>query len=605
MLYRAQTMKLKKYLFILFAGLVGLSGTILAQNSAGSGAVTDLFKFCSEMKGFNLLGKFDVYNSNTGFPEKEFSMIHDLGFNFVRLPLDFRAYTQYGNWDKFTEAEVAKIDKAVEFGGKYGVHVCINLHRAPGYCVNSTTLPTNQQLDLWTDTIAQKAFVKHWIFFANRYKAVSAEILSFDLVNEPSNVTEAVYVQVMKKAIQAIHQISPDRIIFVDGLDYGNTIVPSLKDEPNLAQSIHCYEPFSLTHYKAEWVSGSNDFPLPTWPILWISNYLYGPWKADFKSPLVFQGNFPAGTEVIVNVHQVSMESTLSIKAGTKTVLSKHFLCTADPGTDFTKINKTEWGYQNFSDKDYSAVLTEAATRLTIENILGDWMILNSISIKQDGKVAVYTLSDGTWGTKQSSYLIDDTGVIKTADGNNVLPFESYRKNIALAKANNIPFMVQEFGVYNKTPHSVAIGFLSDLTKFFAENNIGWALWNFSGSFGILNSDRADCIYEPYQGYQLDRQLLDVLTKSASTGAVNLNKQTLKIYPSPVKDELFISGSDFKGKTMIQVSDVTGRMVNTFRNETFYSGTFRMDVSNLKSGMYMIRAANQGQVFTGKFLISR
>jgi aryl-phospho-beta-D-glucosidase BglC (GH1 family) len=132
-----------------------------------------------------------------------------LGFNFVRLPLDYRTYTQAGNWDNFIELQVAKIDQAVVWGEQYNVHVCINLHRAPGYCVNSTTLPANQQLNLWTDSVAQKAFVKHWEYFANRYKNIPAERLSFNLVNEPSNVTEAVYVSVMKKAIDAIHKITP------------------------------------------------------------------------------------------------------------------------------------------------------------------------------------------------------------------------------------------------------------------------------------------------------------------------------------------------------------------------------------------------------------
>jgi hypothetical protein len=136
-------------------------------------------------------------------------------------------------------------------------------------------------------------------------------------------------------------------------------------------------------------------------------------------------------------------------------------------------------------------------------------MTINSISIRQGTTLHKYSLSDNTWGQKQSTYKIDESGIIKTLDGNDVLPFDIYRKNVAVAKENNIAFMVQEFGVYNKTPHQVTIDFLTDLSTFFAENNIGWALWNFNGSFGILNSDRIDCQYEQYQGYRLDRKMLD------------------------------------------------------------------------------------------------
>jgi aryl-phospho-beta-D-glucosidase BglC (GH1 family) len=598
-------MKFNKSLVVLLFFLLNMTGSLMAQGNGSGEPVTDLVKFCAEKKGFNLLGKFSYPGSNKGFTEQEFSMVHDLGFNFVRLPLDYRTYTQSGNWDNFTETEVVKIDKAVQWGIKYGVHVSINLHRAPGYCVNPATLPVNQQLNLWTDTVAQKAFVNHWTFFANRYKDISPEALSFNLINEPSNVTDEVYVQIMKKAIQAIHTITPNRIIFVDGTEYGRLLIPALKDEPNVAQSIHCYDPFSLTHYKAEWVNGSMDMPVPSWPMLWISSYLYGSWKTEFKSPMIIQGDFPAGTEVIVNVRQVSIESMLTIKSGTKTVLNKRFVCGADLGSDFTKINKTEWGYQNISNKDFSVVLTEAATKISIENSAGDWMILNSIAFKQGEKLTRYNLSDDTWGKKQSSYVIDANGAIKAADGSDLLPFDIYRKNVATAKANNIAFMVQEFGVYNKTPHEVAIGFLSDLTQFFTDNNIGWALWEFNGSFGILNSGRTDVTYETYQGYKLDRELLNVLTKSANTAVINRNNQQLKIYPSPVKDELFVSGSHLSGNILIQVNDLSGRIVQSIQTESSASQAIRVDVSHLNAGMYLLRASNQGQVFTGKFLIRR
>jgi aryl-phospho-beta-D-glucosidase BglC (GH1 family) len=598
-------MKFIQSFLILMLFLFGMSATLKSQNVAAGEPVTDLVKFCSEKRGFNLLGKFSYPGSNKGFTEQEFIMVHDLGFNFVRLPLDYRTYTPAGNWDVFTETEMVKIDKAVQWGIKHGVHVCINIHRAPGYCVNPTTLPTNQQLDLWKDTVAQKAFVNHWTFFAKRYKDISPEALSFNLLNEPTNVSDAVYIGIMMKAIKAIHAISPNRIVFVDGTEWGRLLIPALKDEPNVAQSIHCYDPSGLTHYKAEWVNGAMDWPLPVWPMLGISSYLYGSWKNEFRSAMILQGSFPAGTEITVNVRQVSLESTLLVKSGTKVLLTKRFVCTADPGTDFTKVNKTEWGYQNISNKDYSAVLPEASTKISIENSAGDWMILNSISIKINGKTTTYRLSDDTWGKKQTSYMIGQNGDIKAADGSDLLPFDLYKKNVALAKANNIAFMVQEFGVYNKTPHDVTIGFLSALTDFFRQNNIGWALWEFNGSFGILNSSRPDVVYETFNGYKLDRELLDVLTKSAGTGISMQGNQSIKMYPYPAHSELFISAIAFKGQTTFQIWDSTGKLVKTICKETSNSNTTRLDVSDLNTGLYFLRALNQGKTYTDKFLISR
>ena len=590
---------------LILAAIFGIFGQCFSATAQPGEPITDLKAFCSQQKGFNLLGKFDVSWSNTGFSQKEYSVIHDLGFNFVRLPLDYRTYTLAGNWDSFTESKLVNIDQAVEWGKQYNVHVCINLHRAPGYCVNAVdNLPVNQQLNLWKDSVAQKAFVNHWLMFAKRYKDIPADRLSFNLVNEPSDVEEEVYVSVMNKAIKAIHDITPNRIIFVDGLGYGRGLLLSLKGIPNIAQAIHSYDPFQLTHYKASWVNGSSDWPVPQWPMLSISNFLYGPWKSEFKSPLVIQGDFESGTEIIVNVQQVSIESTLSIKAGSKAVLSKKFVCGPTLGTDFTKIVETQWGYQNISNKDFSVILSEGATTISFENSAGDWMTLNSISIKNGNVMHTFNLSDNTWGRKQGTYKLDENGSLKNTDGSDLLPFKDYRDVVEIATQNNIPIMVQEFGVHNQTPHKVAVDFLADLSAFFRENNLGWALWNLTGSFGILNSSRSDCAYENYEGYYLDQEMLDALTKSGTTYSPELQKPNpFKIFPVPAKNELFFSSDYLSGTTKIEIRDLNGRLIKSVFNQSVNTEIYRINIDGMKQGIYFLTAVNNGKAISGKFLV--
>jgi aryl-phospho-beta-D-glucosidase BglC (GH1 family) len=559
----------------------------------------DLEVFCSGLKGFNLLGKFDVSWTNNGYSEEEFILINQLGFNFVRLPVDYRTYTSPGDWYDFIESEIEEIDDAIDWGGQYDVHVCINLHRAPGYCVNPATLPVSQQLDLWTNPEAQQAFVDHWGYFANRYKDIAPEVLSFNLVNEPSNVNEAAYLAVMMKAIDTIHSITPGRIVFVDGLNYARDLIPALKDVPNVAQSMHCYDPFGITHYKAEWVNGSSDMPVPRWPMLPISNYLYGPWKSEYKSSLVVEGNFPAGTEITVNVRQVSIESNLAIKAGTQTILSKKFVCGADTGNDFSKVLLTEWGYQNISNKDFSVQTTTDAVKISIENTSGDWMTINSFSFKIDGILCTFIPADDTWGKKQATYKLDAGGKITAADGGEIPLFESYRKNIDIAKANNIAFMVQEFGVYNKTPHAVTIAFLTDLAAFFRANNIGWALWNFTGSFGILDSDRSDCDYESFEGHELDRDMLDALTREISSISELDDNELWQVFPVPAKDQVCLLTGALEGKINLSIHDLRGRRLRDFSAISAPSVPIHIGLSDLEPGMYLIRLDN------GEFLGSR
>jgi hypothetical protein len=231
-------------------------------------------------------------------------------------------------------------------------------------------------------------------------------------------------------------------------------------------------------------------------------------------------------------------------------------------------------------------------------------MILNSISITQNGIVRELILSDNSWGKKQSSYILDQNGDIKTLDGKDLLPFDTYRTNIEIAKQNNIALMVQEFGVHNQTPHDVAVRFLADLTGFLEENNVGWALWNFTGSFGILNSGRSDCSYEPWHGYQLDRDMLQAITFTSNTQVRSLEDyKTLSIFPSSSQDELTISNHSLQGKSILEIRDISGRLIKTFTIDVLSNQSIQLDISGISPNLYLLNAINNRTSYTGKFLI--
>ena len=58
-----------------------------------------------------------------------------------------------------------------------------------------------------------------------------------------------------------------------------------------------------------------------------------------------------------------------------------------------------------------------------------------------------------------------------------------------------------------------SIQWLEDYLRLWKERNMGWAMWNLRGSFGILDSERADVEYEEFRGHKLDRKMLDLLRK--------------------------------------------------------------------------------------------
>jgi len=314
-------------------------------------------------RGFNLLEKFNA-GRNQPFAEDDFRLMADWGFDFVRLPMDYRCWTDPADPYKLKESVLAEIDQAVEFGRRYGVHVSLNLHRAPGY----TVARPPEKLNLWTDEEARRQFDFQWMQFARRYRGVPSTQLSFNLVNEPARIEAAAYVRVARRATAAIRRVDPQRLVISDGLRWANEPIFELVDL-GIAQSMHGYQPMPLTHYQASWVNGSR-WPEPTWPL----------------------------------------------KQGSQTIDQK-------------------WLYENC-----------------------------------------------------------------------VRPWERLA-------ARGVGVHVGEWGAYNRTPHDVVLRWSRDVLELYQQAGFGWAMWNFRGPFGILDSGRKDVAYEDFRGHKLDRKLLDLLRR--------------------------------------------------------------------------------------------
>ncbi len=224
-------------------------------------------------RGFNLLEKFTANDSsksvtfgtrNPPFSETDFQWISDWGFDFVRLPMSYHCWSAPERWLEMDEPVLAQLDEAITFGERHRVHVCLNLHRAPGFCVNPPAEPRH----LWRDADALEACCHHWRAFARRYRGIPSTRLSFDLLNEPpapfEGMTRAEHERVIRTLVGVIREQDPDRRIIADGLSWGNDPIPELADL-KIAQSCRAYLPMGVSHYKASWVNGDR-FPEPKWP---------------------------------------------------------------------------------------------------------------------------------------------------------------------------------------------------------------------------------------------------------------------------------------------------------------------------------------------------
>ena len=185
-------------------------------------------------RGFNLpemfIGPDDlrwaemIRNPKGAFVEDEFRWIADWGFDFVRLPLCYRWWASSEAPFEIDESAFEPVDRAIESARSSGLHVSLNIHHAPGFCINPP--PEQDRFDLWKDSEALDCFCHHWQTFARRYEGVNSTLLDFDLLNEPAFCKREEYARVVRAAVETIRAHSPDRLIIIDGLNAGNDPCP-------------------------------------------------------------------------------------------------------------------------------------------------------------------------------------------------------------------------------------------------------------------------------------------------------------------------------------------------------------------------------------------
>ncbi|MFN8255552.1 MAG: cellulase family glycosylhydrolase [Bacteroidales bacterium] len=258
-----------------------------------------------QWKGFNLLDFFspEPWDGSEKTTENDLKWMADWGFNFVRIPMSYPRYLNINKKEKIRPDQVTKfdnevleeIDNLVDKAINAGLHVSLNLHRAPGYCINAGFY---EPFNLWKDKSAQEAFNAHWSMWANRYKSYSREKLSFDLLNEPaykedlndqfsksSQLPGELYRKIAEGAVNEIRKANPDRPIIADGNNVGSAVTPELIDL-NLAQSCRGYFPHYISHYQAPWVwKDPSKAPEAVWPGTMDGKYFSKQNLEDFYKP--------------------------------------------------------------------------------------------------------------------------------------------------------------------------------------------------------------------------------------------------------------------------------------------------------------------------------
>ena len=89
--------------------------------------------------GFNFLWMFSWQAGKRPEPPDESALdfLVEKGFNFVRIPTDYRFWIKKFDYLSPDEQILTSLDTYLNACRSRELHMCLNLHRAPGYCINN------------------------------------------------------------------------------------------------------------------------------------------------------------------------------------------------------------------------------------------------------------------------------------------------------------------------------------------------------------------------------------------------------------------------------------------------------------------------------------
>lgn len=212
-------------------------------------------------KGVNLGGwlsqcDYSEERLNNFILEEDIAKISSWNLDHVRVPIDYNVLENEDG--TYKEEGFARIDRALAWCRRYGLHVVLDLHKTAGFSFDAG----EQEAGFFEDAQLQERFYRLWEEIARHYGAYPEEV-AFELLNE---VTEASFIDVWNRVsnecIRRIRQLAPDTIILVGS--YYNNSASAVKDlaapyDDKVIYNFHCYDPLEFTHQGAYWIPGDFD----------------------------------------------------------------------------------------------------------------------------------------------------------------------------------------------------------------------------------------------------------------------------------------------------------------------------------------------------------
>jgi aryl-phospho-beta-D-glucosidase BglC (GH1 family) len=211
----------------------------------------------------------DLYNA-TGGAEKlatyitpaDFKLVHDLGFDHVRLSIDPVPLIADKTTGALRPEAIARLDETVKQITATGLVVVLDIHPEKDWVMTSES-----------EGDGTTQFFAFWKSFAAHFAGTDPEKVYFEVMNEPNGVDLYRWAGEEAKAVAVIRAQVPKHTIIAGGAHWngidGLQAMEPFRDN-NIVYTFHDYNPMTFTHQGATWAGDSlkplHDVPYPSTP---------------------------------------------------------------------------------------------------------------------------------------------------------------------------------------------------------------------------------------------------------------------------------------------------------------------------------------------------
>jgi len=177
------------------------------------------------------------------FTDADAKYLKSLGFNVLRIPINYRHFEDDMAPFELQESGFDNLHRVIEICAANEIYTIIDLHALPGYQNQHwhSDNPTHVAF-LWKHKHFQDRTVYLWEELARCYKD-NEWVAGYNLINEPADPTTVALIGLYDRLIDAIREIDPDHIIFLDGNRFSRDWRGFPAPWDNTVYAFHYYPP--------------------------------------------------------------------------------------------------------------------------------------------------------------------------------------------------------------------------------------------------------------------------------------------------------------------------------------------------------------------------